>query len=165
MHARAAGRLERLGFAQVYRYAPGKADWRAAGLPMDGSLRPDLRAIDALRRDVVTCALDASVQDARREAERTHSEFCLVVGNGQLVLGRLRRDALNADGALPVTDVMENGPTTIRADADLAALIDRMQTRKVATIIVSDSDGRLIGVVYREEGEELLARNQHPAAP
>jgi hypothetical protein len=60
---------------------------------------------------------------------------------------------------------MENGPTTIRADEDLAALIGRMQVRHVANIIVSDPDGRLIGVLYREDGEQLLAADQPPPAP
>jgi hypothetical protein len=165
MHARAAGRLESLGFGQVYRYAPGKADWRAAGLPMDGSLQPTLRAIDALRREVPTCGLDASVEDARREADRIASDFCLVVGDGGLVLGRLRGDALSTDPALRVIDVMENGPTTVRADEDLAALIARMQARRVANIIVSDPDGRLIGVLYREDGEQLLRDSDLPDTP
>jgi CBS domain-containing protein len=165
MHARAAGRLERLGFERVYRYAPGKADWRGAGLPLEGSLRPGPRAIDVVRREVPTCALDASVQDARHQADSMHYDFCLVVGDGQLVLGRLRRDALRADPALPVTDVMENGPTTIRADEDLAALIERMQARHVETIIVSDPDGRLVGVLDRGDGEQRLARTHRATAP
>jgi predicted transcriptional regulator len=162
MHARAAGRLERLGFERVYRYAPGKADWRAAGLPMEGRLQPRPRAIDALRRDVPRCALDASVHDARRAAQRTHDEFCLVVGDDQLVLGRLRGAALTADAALLVTEVMENGPTTIRADDDLAGLIERMQRRHVATIIVTDPEGRLLGVVDRDDGEGILKESAAP---
>jgi predicted transcriptional regulator len=89
----------------------------------------------------------------------------MVVGVDQFVLGRLRRDALNSDGALAVTDVMENEPTTIRADEDLAALIERMQKRKVATIIVSDPDGRLLGVVSRAHGEQRLATNDPQVAP
>ena len=165
MHARAAGRLETLGFERVYRYAPGKADWRAAGLPMEGTLRPRDRAIDAMRREVPTCALDASVGDARREADRLYSDFCLVVGDRRLVLGRVRHADLTADPALPVTSVMENGPTTIRADEDLAALIQRMQARHVATIIVSDPDGQLIGVLHREDAEQLLARDHPERAP
>jgi CBS domain-containing protein len=165
MHARAAGRLESLGFARVYRYAPGKADWRAAGLAMEGTRAPALRAIDALRRDVPTCSLGATVDEARRSAERTHDDFCLVLGNDHVVLGRLRRDAFNADGALPVTEVMENGPTTTRPDDDLAALVARMQKRRVATIIVADPDGRLIGVMYRKDGEQLLASDPPPQTP
>jgi CBS domain-containing protein len=64
-----------------------------------------------------------------------------------------------------VVDVMENGPTTTRADDDLANLIERMRKRHVASIIVTDPDGRLIGVVYREDGEKVLASAQPLDAP
>lgn len=89
-------------------------------------------------------------------AERASSNFCLVLGPGRLVLGRLRGDALDADDARSVTDVMENGPTTIRPDEDLAALIGRMQKRRVTSIIVTDPEGHLIGVLDREDGERAL---------
>jgi predicted transcriptional regulator len=57
---------------------------------------------------------------------------------------------------------MEAGPTTIRADEDLAAVIERMQRRQVVTVIVTDPDGRLIGALFRQDGQELLAA-QTPA--
>src|SRR6516165_5745498 len=119
MSARAAGRLESLGFEQVYRYAGSKADWRAAGLPMDGTLRRPPRALDAMHRDTPTCSLDASVSDARHAAEVSHEDYCTVLGLRRLVLGRIRGDALHTQGELPVREVMEDGPTTVRADEDL----------------------------------------------
>src|SRR5438105_3496028 len=36
LSARAATRLEQLGFDPVFHYQPGKADWMAAGLPREG---------------------------------------------------------------------------------------------------------------------------------
>jgi hypothetical protein len=36
MSARAAWRLEELGFRQVYDYVPSKIDWFANGLPREG---------------------------------------------------------------------------------------------------------------------------------
>ena len=50
MSPRAAWRLESFGFEQVYDYVAGKADWGAAGLPLEGMLGP--RASDHVRRDV-----------------------------------------------------------------------------------------------------------------
>jgi CBS domain-containing protein len=159
MHARAACRLESFGFGHVYRYAPGKADWRAAGLPMGGNVAQPLRAIDAVRRDVPTCALDASVGDIRRELEGARDEVCLVLGDRAVVLGRVRGDVLrSADDATPAEDIMEEGPTTIRADDELASLVERMQRRHVATIIVTDPDGRLVGLLHRDDAERLLGR-------
>ncbi len=157
MDARAAGRLEGLGFDTVYRYAPGKADWRAAGLPMDGSLRPALRAMDVLRRDVPVCPVDAAVGETRRTMQAADDAFCLVLDRNDLVLGRVRARTLGGvDDHVAVQDVMEPGPATIRPDEGLAALVARMQQRRVWTIIVTDPDGRLRGVLYREDAERVL---------
>ena len=37
LSARAAWRLESMGFQEVYRYTPGKADWLAAGWETQGT--------------------------------------------------------------------------------------------------------------------------------
>lgn len=77
MNARAAWRLEQLGFAQVYRYAAGKADWLAAGLPSEGRKAGALRAWTIARRDVPTCGPGERVGDAARRARQVGSDVCL----------------------------------------------------------------------------------------
>jgi CBS-domain-containing membrane protein len=52
---------------------------------------------------------------------------------------------------------MEEGPTTTRADDNLEQLTSRLRDRSVASIVVTDPDGRLIGVLYREDAEAALA--------
>jgi CBS domain-containing protein len=83
----------------------------------------------------------------------------MVVNEAGVVLGRLRRDALDPASTSTVLEFMEEGPTTIRADEDLASLVERMLRRKVGSIVVTDPDGRLIGIVHREDGERALATN------
>src|SRR6266849_6316757 len=56
MSARAASRLETLGFRHVYRYQPGKADWFAAGLPREGKEAHTPRVADVARRVVLGLA-------------------------------------------------------------------------------------------------------------
>src|SRR5262245_45897669 len=53
--ARAAWRLESMGFQEVYRYTAGKADWLSAGYDTEGtdSKKPRLKQI--LKRNVLTC--------------------------------------------------------------------------------------------------------------
>ncbi|CAN5858074.1 hypothetical protein BH23ACT4_BH23ACT4_15200 [soil metagenome] len=52
MSPRAGTRLEALGFEQVYDYVLGKADRKAAGLPLEGH-SPDYQTVaDAMRPDV-----------------------------------------------------------------------------------------------------------------
>ena len=46
MSPRAACRLETLGFAEVYDYVAGKADWLGRGLPREGEKAREPRAFD-----------------------------------------------------------------------------------------------------------------------
>ena len=155
MNARAAWRLESLGFADVYRYAAGKADWVAAGLPTEGPRAATLRASSVARRDPPTCRPNDPAEEAVRAAEEAVWPVCMVVNEAGVVLGRLRGERLRP-AAERVGDVMEEGPTTIRASEDLAPLVERMQRRKVASTVVTDPDGRLVGILYREDAERAL---------
>ena len=70
MSARAAWRLETLGFDPVYRYTPGKVDWFAAGLPREGKLAALPRIGDAADRDVPTCGPRENVGEVRGRLTR-----------------------------------------------------------------------------------------------
>ncbi len=154
MHARAAWQLDRLGY-QVYRYAPGKADWRAAGLPTEGAGAVELRAGSVARGDVPTCGPDTPVSEATEAAGGW--DACIVVNEQGIVLGRLRGAQLDSASQDPAEAAMELGPTTTRADDDLAGLVERMRRRKVGSILVTDPDGRLLGVLRRVDGEAALS--------
>src|SRR5262249_35133124 len=52
LSARAAWRLESMGFQEVYRYTPGKADWLAAGWETEGSAGKPPRIKQFLQKDV-----------------------------------------------------------------------------------------------------------------
>ena len=157
MSARAAWRLEALGFARVYRYAAGKADWLAAGLPTEGIGAQALRAGTVARSDVPTCAPSGRVDQAASRARRAGWDSCIVVNAQRVVVGRLRGDALDAAGEATVEQVMEQGPTTIRASEELAGLVQRMRNRNVLSIVVTDPDGRLLGILRRSDAEQALA--------
>lgn len=153
MSPRAACRLETLGFEHVFDYLPGKVDWLARGAPREGEQAAALRAAEAVRDDVVSCGLGDRLADVRPRVEASPYGFALVVSDGGTLLGRLRRDAL--DGALEATanDVMEPGPSTIRADTPLDTLRDRLEQRELTTAIVTTPEGVLLGVVRRADLE------------
>src|SRR5262245_25204843 len=94
MSPRAACRLETLGFTDVYDYAAGKADWLARGLPREGEKATDPRALDIAAHDVVTCVLDARVDDVRARVESSRYGFAFVLSTSAVLLGRLRRSAM-----------------------------------------------------------------------
>jgi Mg/Co/Ni transporter MgtE len=76
--------------------------------------------------------------------------FALVVSDGVL-LGRLRRAALEGDAEAVAEDVMEPGPSTVRAQRDPQELRERLEKKDLKTAVITDPDGRLLGVVRRED--------------
>jgi hypothetical protein len=95
MSARAAWRLETLGFKHVYRHEPGKCDWLANGMPIEGKRANVSRAGDIARRDVPTCQLGERVGDVRRRVRAAGWDSCLVVTfpSGRLIGVLFRDDA------------------------------------------------------------------------
>ena len=77
MSARAACRLATLGFEHVCDYMPGKVDWLARGLPVEGDRAAEPRAIDVARRDVVTCEPHATVGGLRDDVAPSPYGFAL----------------------------------------------------------------------------------------
>jgi CBS domain-containing protein len=157
MSARAAWRLESLGFTRVYRYTPGKDGWLAIGLPMEGPEATTPRAGDVVDRDTPTCSLHDRLGDVRESLRATGGTSCIVVNDEGVILGRVRGAALDGDSEQSVEAVMEAGPTTVRPSSPLAALIARLQKRRTGSIVVSTAEGVLVGVLRREDGERRLA--------
>jgi hypothetical protein len=150
MSPRAACRLDHLGFSDVYEYVDGKLDWLARGLPTEGT-NPQPRLVGKIHDDVVTCALREDPAAVRERIDASPYGFALVVSAGRVVLGRLRRSALEADGA--IEELMEPGPSTVRATADPHQLAARLAERDLRFAVVTAPDGVLLGVVRREELE------------
>ncbi len=153
MSPRAAWRLEVLGFSEVYDYAPSKVDWFAAGFPMEGELASVPTVSDVVRRDVPTCTPEDKVGEARGRVRGTGWDRCVVVNGEQVVLGLLREKDLTSDPTATAEEVMRPGPTTVRPDTLVGKMVERMQKRGTASVLVTTPDGALVGLLYREEAE------------
>jgi len=151
MSPRAAARLDTLGFEHVYDYAPSKVDYLARGLPREGEKAGERRAIDVARGDVVLCRLSDSAEKVATRIEASPHGFAIVVSEDQTVLGRLRASALPDAGAVTAEQLMEPGPSTIRADQPVATLGEHMQAKDLATALVTTPDGTFLGVVRRAD--------------
>lgn len=147
MSPRAACRLIQLGFAPVYDYTLGKVDWIAAGLPTLRAGQPSRRVLDAVRRDVPTCVPSTPAGPALQQARSQGWDRCVVIAGHGTVVGILRAGRISASEQAPAAEVMEPGPTTVRAHEDLDATLQRMNARHVAQLLVTTPDGTLIGVV------------------
>jgi CBS-domain-containing membrane protein len=157
MSPRAACRLELLGFAEVYDYVAGKADWLAHGLPTQGDQAHRPRAKDVLRRDAVTAQPDEPVGAVAARVAHSPYGFALVTAQDGTVLGRLPAAALDGDPTVRAEQIMEPGPSTVRADRPLADLAERLDSQGLRTAVVTDPDGRLLGVATLADVHARLA--------
>ena len=155
MSPRAAWRLESIGFTRVYDYVAGKADWGSFGLPLEGT--KGARAGEYVRADVPTCRLEERLQDVRRKVSGAGWDTCIVVNEHGVVLGRLGRKALASAEDVAVEAVMTAGPSTVRPSITLAEIVERMQTQKLTSALVTRSDGRLVGLLRRTDAEAALS--------
>jgi CBS domain-containing protein len=155
MSPRAAWRLEGLGFEKVYDYVPGKADWFASGLLKEGRLAAVPTIGDAARRDVPTCAPAEKVSAARDRVRAAGWDACVVVNKERIVLGLLREKELSSDPEATVERVMRSGPAAFRPDVPVGKMAERMRERGARTVLVTTSDGRLVGLLYRDDAERL----------
>ncbi len=155
MSPRAAWRLESLGFTQVFDYVPGKADWFASGLPREGKLASFPTVGDVARRDVPACAPAEKVGAAQERAAGW--DRCVVVSKERVVLGLLREKELTSDPEASVEEVMRNGPATFRPNEPVGKVTRRMRERGARAVLVTTSDGRLVGLFYREAAERWAA--------
>lgn len=154
MSPRAAWRLASLGY-DAHDYVAGKSDWLAFGLPYQGSA---VLADRVLTSDVPTCGLTDRLGDVRGALEQSRYAMVPVLNAQGVVMGRLDREAVEgADGdEMTVDRLMREGPTTVRPSEELDPLIERMGRAGVDAVLVTRSDGTLIGIVERRAGEEAL---------
>ena len=155
MSARAAWRLETLGFTDVYRYHPGKTDWLASGLATEGRKAHETRLEDLAHQGVPTCQIGETLRAVQARLEETHAEMCVVINAERVVLGAIRRSALDDGGPdTPVEHVMDPAPSTYRPDVSAQEMAEHMAKKKIGSALVTTGDGVLIGLVRREEVEQ-----------
>ena len=150
MSPRAASRLETLGFTRVYDYSAGKADWGSYGLPLEGQADSSTRASSITSTEVPTCRLDELVPDIAARVPAAWDIY-VVVNDARIVLGLIGRSALRSNQPRTAEDAMTPGPSTIRPSARLEAVAARMHEQSLTRMIVTRSDGTLLGAVRAED--------------
>lgn len=157
MSPRAAARLATLGFTGVYDYVAGKADWGSFNLPLEGRAGSEARAGAHVRSDIPTCRLGEPLQHVCERVERAGWDTCFVVDEASIVIGRLGRSALGGEQEQSVEEAMTPGPSTVRPSARLEAMVKRMHEQNLSNLPVTTSDGRLVGLLVREDAERALS--------
>jgi len=146
MSPRAAWRLEAAGFGPVRDYAAGKADWLAADLPFQGTA--ELAGMFT-RRGVATVREHTTAAEALRLHDAQGFGPVMVVNQAGVVMGAAHQDQLtSADKETEVGTVMRFGVSTVRPSGDAAALVHRMGHRGVTRVVVTRSEGTLVGLFF-----------------
>src|SRR6266516_4553683 len=109
MSPRVAWRLERLGFRDVYDFAPGLMAWLAMGWGREGTAASVPNAGEIARRETPTCALEDRIGDVRDKVLAVGRHVCIVVNDQGIVQGRLRGAALEEDLEATAEEAMEVG--------------------------------------------------------
>lgn len=142
-----------MGFEQVYHYTAGKVDWGSFGLPLEGEQATESRVASRMRTDVPTCRLDDPIQDVRHRLDAAGWDTCVVVNDEGVVLGRIDRPDLQTGEPATAEDAMAAGPSTIRPSARPEKIARRMRLQNLADLLVTTSDGKLVGIINRSDVE------------
>jgi hypothetical protein len=145
MSARPAWRLADMEFGAPHDYVGGRADWLAAGLPVQrggGASRPTVA--ECARTDVPTCAPGDPCQVALDRMAAIGVSVCAVVNARGVLLGSLDPKRARAATGVVARDAMDGAPQTVRSS--LVALPDWVH-RDGRTLLVTRSDGTLVGLL------------------
>jgi len=146
LSARAAWRLETMGFQEVYRYTPGKADWLAAGWETEGTQSNKARIRQMIHKEVATCSMRERLEDVKSR-RRPNQDICVVVNDRNIVLGVIQGETWDANPLARVADIMQPGPRTIRPDLDPKDAQKILRNYDGPNAIVTTSDGELLGII------------------
>ncbi len=78
----------------------------------------------------------------------------MVVNEERVVLGLLGEKELASDPEATAEEAMRRSrPTTVRPDTPAGKMVERLQKRGTASVMVTTPDGVLVGLMYREDAE------------
>jgi CBS domain-containing protein len=158
MSPRAAWQLEAMGFRDVYDFVDGKIEWISHGLPLEG-MGPHFAVAGEIadRGAVLTCRVGDRLDALANALDTVAHAYCVVLNDHDIVLGRMRKKNLRGPDTTTVEEVMEPGPTTVRASEPAKELLERMRNKNVPAVIVTTRKGRLMGTVTQEALDRLLS--------
>ena len=113
-----------------------------------------------MRGDDITCRFNELLGDVVNKIRSAGKDRCVVTTEAGIVLGRLRGKVLEGNPSSQIDDVMELGPTTVRTNEMLESVVERLHARNVDSILVTTSDGHLVGTLYLSDAERILEEYQ-----
>lgn len=112
-----------------------------------------------VRRDMPTCGLHETLHDIAARMRTTRWDLCAVLDDDHVLLGLVDAGALRGEASTPAEHMMQSGPTTIRPHLTLDELGTRLKKRD--HVLVTTSEGRLLGVLLRSDVERKMIEREH----
>src|SRR2546428_12056890 len=116
-------------------------DWLARGRDYNGTADLIGRSME---RDVPRCSPPTAISSVREDV--TRAGICVVVNDLGVVFGAVDTRALDERPGETAEEVMRPGITTVRPSEEREKLDRRLADRNITRVVVSDPDGKLLGV-------------------
>jgi CBS-domain-containing membrane protein len=114
---------------------------------------------DLVHREVPRCSPAEKLAEVAARMAGGWS-WCAVVDASGVLHGRLSRRQVDQHPQSTAEEAMENGPSTYRPGTPARELLERMKSGSFEATFVTDSDGRLWGLVSRADLEGALGEER-----
>jgi CBS domain-containing protein len=111
-------------------------------------VRPSSRAGAIARTNVVTCSVDETVGELD---PRWDDEPLAVMLHGDVVIGVVKAEVRGLPASTPLLEVLQPEPPTVRPSITARELARSMDKDGEWWVLVSTSDGKLIGLICRDD--------------
>jgi Mg/Co/Ni transporter MgtE len=102
--------------------------------------------------------MDERIDEVRERVHAADWENCVVVNDQRIVFGLLREAELLKGHAEPVEQIMRPGPSTFRPHVRIEEMAAYMMEHDLPSSPITTSDGRLAGILLKEEALEAVHR-------
>jgi CBS domain-containing protein len=116
--------------------------------------------MDHMQVELPTCRLDEPVGQAGARGEERGSSVCPVVNQNGIVLGLIGKGDWESDPTASAEQLMDCAPTTLRPSDPLEKAKQKLDESDRGAVLVTDSDGRLLGAFFGVSEKKEPGRKQ-----
>jgi CBS domain-containing protein len=119
-----------------------------------------LTVMDYVQSEVPTCRLDEPVGQVGTRAQERGFIMCAVVNDKGIVFGVISKRDWETDPTALAEQLMDSAPTTLRPSDSLVKAEQVLQKSDRGAVLVTDSDGKLLGAFVGAAKNEAPGRKQ-----
>jgi CBS domain-containing protein len=116
--------------------------------------------MDQMQVELPTCRLDEPVGQAGARAEERGYAVSPVVNENGIVLGMIGKRDWDTDPTASAEQLMDSAPTTLRPSDPLEKAQQTLNESDRGAVLVTDSDGRLLGAFFGVGDQKEPGRKQ-----